>query len=112
MTPFLHSGLSFETAFREVTCNKDAIDLRSLSLTSTYQAGGVGTNLAVQPTATGQQVVKQNPTGILSAPPLTASNMAPNPNSHTAKDGLSTGTSHLLIAAGSIGNGIDTNCMQ
>ncbi|KAE9967951.1 hypothetical protein BLS_006099 [Venturia inaequalis] len=65
--------------------------------------GPVRTNLAVEPTATGQQVVKQYPTGILTAPPLTASNMAPNPNSKTSKDGLSTGTSHLLIAAGSIG---------
>jgi hypothetical protein len=33
--------------------------------------------------------------------------MAPNPNSQTAKDGLSTGTSHLLIAAGSIGIYLD-----
>lgn len=77
------------------------------TITNFLQAGHVGTNLAVEPTATGQQVVKQNPTGILTAPSLTASNMAPNPNSQTAKDGLSTGTSHLLIAAGSIGNEID-----
>ncbi|TID19044.1 Sorting nexin [Venturia nashicola] len=66
-------------------------------------AGGAGANPAVEPTATGQQVVKQKPTGILTASSLTASNMAPNPNSKTAKDGISTGTTHLLIAAGSIG---------
>lgn len=76
------------------------------TITNFLQPNRVGTNLAVEPTATGQQVVKQNPTGILTAPSLTASNTAPNPNLQTAKDGLSTGTSHLLIAAASIGNEI------
>ncbi|QDS77121.1 hypothetical protein FKW77_000986 [Venturia effusa] len=66
-------------------------------------AGSVGTKVAAEPTAIGQQAVKQDPTGTLTAPPLTTSNMAPNPSSQTAKDGISTGTAHLLIAAGSIG---------
>lgn len=77
-----------------------------ITITNVHQAGPVGTKLTAEPTVTGQQVVKQNPTGILTALSLTPSDMAPNPNSKTAKDGLTTSSSHLLIAAGSIGNGI------